>query len=81
MAIVGDYFGRRRYATIYGLAQFAMMWGTIGGPVLAGYVFDTTGNYAVALQIFTVVAVLGTLVSLVVQPPAKPRRALAAQGA
>jgi MFS family permease len=78
MAIVADYFGRQRYATIYGFAQFGMMWGTIGGPVLAGYAFDTTGSYEVALQGFIVVAVVGALVSLVAGPPRAPRQAVAA---
>ncbi|MHB1134187.1 MAG: MFS transporter [Chloroflexota bacterium] len=80
MAMVADYFGRRRYATIYGLTQFTMMWGSIGGPVLAGYAFDTTGSYALALQVFTAVAIVGTLVSLVVQPPIKPRGTFAPLG-
>ena len=73
MAMVADYFGRRRYATIYGFCQFAMMWGSIGGPVLAGYAFDTTGSYLVALQIFTVVAVIGMFVSVVARPPVVAR--------
>ena len=75
MAIVGDYFGRRHYATIWGLAQFAMMWGPIGGPLIAGYAFDTTGSYTVALYVFVATAFAGMLLTLAV-PPA---RALAAR--
>ncbi len=72
MALVASYFGRGRYATIWGLVQFAMMWGPIGGPLIAGYVFDTTGSYILALHIFVATALVGMLLALVVPRPRLP---------
>ncbi len=72
MALVASSFGRQRYATIWGLVQFAMMWGPIGGPLIAGYVFDTTGSYLLALQIFVATALTGMLLALAVPRPRSP---------
>lgn len=70
-ALVADYYGRRRYATIYGFAQFAMIWGTIGGPLLAGYALDTTGSYLPALYVFAAANALGMMVALIVRQPCR----------
>jgi MFS family permease len=80
VSIVADYFGRRRFATVYGLSQFAMMWGTISGPMIAGYAFDTTGSYQVALNIFMAVGIVGTVGTLLVRPPRLPGRVTGGQG-
>lgn len=47
-AIIGDYFGRAHFGTISGLVRVADVWGTVGGPVFAGWVFDSTGSYTAA---------------------------------
>ncbi len=74
MSMVADYFGHRWYATIYGISQFGMMWGAILGPLVAGYAFDSTGSYELALNVFTVTNFLGFLICFVVRPPKPPRR-------
>ncbi len=48
-ALVGQYFGRTKFASLRGgmsLIQSVMSFGT---PIAAGWVFDTTGSYAYAL--------------------------------
>ncbi len=72
MAIIGDYFGRRRYATIHGLVQFCLVPVTFIGPVFAGWVFDTTGNYTVAFNTFMVVLVVGAAFMVFARKPAAP---------
>jgi len=43
--IIREYFGRRRFGSIFGLAVSASMIGGIIGPPLAGWFFDATGSY------------------------------------
>lgn len=81
MSMVADYFGYRWYATIFGLAQFVQMWGSIAGPLLAGLAFDSTGNYDLALHIFTVTNLLGLVICFFVYPPKPPKRLRRAAGA
>ena len=78
MAIIGDYFGRRRYATIHGLVQFCLVPVTFIGPVFAGWVFDNTGGYVLAFNTFMIVLLLGAVFMVFARkptaPPARGRR-------
>ena len=80
MSMVAYYFGNRWYGTIYGLSQFAMMWGAIAGPLVAGYGYDTTGSYEVALHVFTVTNLLGMVLTFLVGKPKVPVRKVATRG-
>jgi MFS family permease len=44
-AIRADYFGRSAYGAIMGFSQFIIMFGLISGPLIAGFLADTTGSY------------------------------------
>jgi MFS family permease len=44
-ATVGDFFGRRHFATVRGSMSFFYMWGSFAGPVLAGAIYDRTESY------------------------------------
>jgi MFS family permease len=44
-AIIGDFFGRKHFATIRGNMTFCYMWGSALGPVIAGYIYDQTQSY------------------------------------
>lgn len=48
-ATVGDFFGRKSFATIRGTMSFFYMWGPVAGPVVAGAVYDRTQSYAPVL--------------------------------
>jgi len=74
MSMVADYFGHRWYATTYGLIQFAMTWGNVAGPLVAGYAFDATGGYDLALHTFTLGNLLALVVVLLVRPPRRTAR-------
>ena len=41
------------------------------GPILAGYVFDTNGDYSIALLFFAVVLLVGGACSSLASPPRK----------
>lgn len=60
-AIRADYFGTRAFATIQGVSRTITTMGTFMGPLIAGYVHDTTKSYTVAFTIFAGSALLSTL--------------------
>ena len=39
-AALGEYFGRRKFATLRGLISFSYSWGIVAAPAFAGWVFD-----------------------------------------
>lgn len=45
-ATVGDYFGRKSFATIRGTMSFFYLWGPALGPVITGAVYDRHQSYA-----------------------------------
>ena len=68
-ATVGDFFGRRHFATIRGTMSFFYMWGSFAGPVLAGLVFDRTQSYVSVLWILFGLLLLATLMVLLLTRP------------
>jgi OFA family oxalate/formate antiporter-like MFS transporter len=58
LALRGQFFGRRSFATIGGLMAPVMTLGTITGPVYAGWIFDTTGSYRLAMLSFAAMMLL-----------------------
>ncbi len=55
--ILGEYYGRKNFGTIYGLMQGISIAAGVGGPVIAGITYDVTGSYYIAFVIFAVVTV------------------------
>ena len=76
MAIVGEYFGRQNYATIRGFNQLFHIPTTVTGPVFAGWIYDTTGSYAVAFTSFIIAMLLGVGFLVFAQRPNPPKSAL-----
>ncbi|MBI2917936.1 MAG: MFS transporter [Chloroflexi bacterium] len=68
-ATVGDFFGRRHFATLRGFMITLMMVGPISAPVFAGRVFDTTQSYRLVLQVFSVCLFLSAAVFLLLRRP------------
>ena len=61
--LVAEYFGLKAHGALFGLILF---FGTISGavaPVLAGYIFDTTGSYTVAFSILAAMVSVGILLA------------------
>ncbi|MFC2014803.1 MFS transporter [Chloroflexota bacterium] len=59
IAMRGEYFGRKAFATIAGIMGLFLMIPTIIGPILAGWVYDTTGSYYNAFIFFALMYLLG----------------------
>lgn len=49
-AVISDLFRGRHYGVIFGTLHLANAFGGSAGPLVAGWVFDTTGSYAGALR-------------------------------
>jgi hypothetical protein len=71
-AAVGDFFGRKSFGTIRGNMNLFYTWGSVLGPVVAGYVYDRTQSYALVFSGITISLVISTgLTSLLIKPWAK----------
>ncbi len=73
IAMRGEYFGRKAFATIQGIMRLFLMVPTVVGPIFAGYVYDSTGSYYSAFMLFALLYVLGAAVILFARRPAKSR--------
>jgi MFS family permease len=69
VALVREYFGRARLGTVLGLATGIAYLGSIVGPPLTGWIFDTYGSYQGAWFTLAGVAIAGML-SFVTAPSA-----------
>jgi MFS family permease len=68
-ATVGDFYGRRYFATIRGMMSFFYMWGSFAGPVFAGAVYDRSESYASVLwTLFAILSVATLLNVLLIKP-------------
>jgi MFS family permease len=63
-ATVGDFFGRRNFATIRGMMSFFYMWGSFAGPVMAGAIYDRTQSYEMVLWLLLSLLAFATLLVL-----------------
>ena len=68
-SIRGEYFGRRAFATLMGLSMLPNNLVMLGGPVFAGYMFDTTGTYVVPFTVLAVLSYMGAVLMLFARKP------------
>jgi sugar phosphate permease len=69
-AIRADYFGRRHYGSILGTSSLITMFGSIIGPLVAGFLADRTGSYDLGFTILAVLSGLGFVFFLLAKRPA-----------
>lgn len=71
-AIIADSFGLKFLGSIYGILDTS--WGIGGGisPLLAGYIFDTTGSYQLSIITGAVVIFITAGLALLLKSPDKP---------
>lgn len=75
-AIRADYFGSTNFAAIMGWSTIVITTGVVIGPLLAGVLADSTGNYELGFTIIAGLALAGNIFWLLATPPAPPRREL-----
>ncbi|HUY27234.1 MAG TPA: MFS transporter [Candidatus Binataceae bacterium] len=62
--LTADAMGLKRFGSIGGVAGVFNTIGAAVGPVMAGRIFDVTGSYAPAFEIFAVLCVIGAAATL-----------------
>ena len=80
-AIMGDFFGRRSYATLRGWQHLPDQMMSMSTPVWMGLIYDSTGSYYWALLPLAVIYAFAAVSYWVIPRPRPPVRVLAAQGA
>jgi MFS family permease len=65
-ALIRERFGRGSFGAIHGFLAGVMMLGAVTGAPLAGWIFDTWGNYQGAWLISGAITMAGTLVALAI---------------
>ena len=68
-ALQADYFGVRSFGTILGLMSGVSMIGGLASPIVAGWLFDVTGSYQSAWQLFALVTFPAIPLMLLTKPP------------
>lgn len=77
-ALRADHFGREAIGTILGLSMLIVLFGQVGGPMIAGVLADATGSYRLGFSLLAALAGLGSCFFLLV--PSSPRKASAPAG-
>jgi len=71
-ALLMEYFGRSSFGAIHGFMMGMISLGSISGPLLAGWVFDSWGSYYAAWLAFACL-IFAALVIMATTPPAGTR--------
>lgn len=71
-AIRADYFGRASFGRIMGVSNMVILTGTIFGPLIAGALYDRTGNYRLGFDILAIMALAGPVFFLLARRPSAP---------
>jgi MFS transporter, OFA family, oxalate/formate antiporter len=64
-----DYYGRRSYGAIRGVALTVQVLAQAAGPLLSGVLRDATGTYDLSLTVCAVLAALGIGAAVLAKPP------------
>jgi cyanate permease len=63
------YFGRKSFGTIAGWSRALTLPVGVMGPILAGWIYDTTGSYQIAFVLFAVTLGIAVVIMLFAAPP------------
>jgi MFS family permease len=70
-ALRADYFGSASFGMIAGLSSMIVMFGMIGGPLVAGILADRTGSYIPGFVVLATLAALGSVAFILARPPTR----------
>jgi MFS family permease len=69
--LLAQSLGRRRYGVLSALTGIATTFGLAVGPVVAGRIFDMTGSYAGAFELFVILYAIGAAAAFACRPYAE----------
>ena len=69
VAIRGDYFGQKAFATITGISMAPLYGFMVAAPLFAASMFDSQGSYTVAILILAVLGALGAFLFVFAKRP------------
>ncbi len=64
-----DYYGRLHLGSIRGLTLPAQIGGQAIGPIVAGFMFDSTGGYQTPFTVFGIIVAFAAVMVLAATPP------------
>lgn len=70
-----DYFGRKSFGAIRGIALTVQVAAQAAGPLISAVLRDTTGDYVASLLLFATLSGLGSCTALITRAPKAPDRA------
>jgi sugar phosphate permease len=73
-ATVGDFFGRKSFATIRGTMSFFYLWGPALGPVITGAVYDRYHSYSPLMSAFIALSLISSLLYATLKKPQAPSK-------
>lgn len=65
-SLIGDFFGRRSYATLRGIMGIGYGFGTFLSPIYAGWIHDRTESYTIVLLTFSAVLLIAAIMFSVI---------------
>lgn len=71
-ALRADYFGSTFFGQIMGYSSLIVMFGMVGGPLLAGFLADVTGSYQLGFTIIALIAGVSLMFFVLATPPNRP---------
>lgn len=74
--VVAELFGLKSHGVILGVISFGFTIGAAIGPLVTGYLFDTTGNYKMAFLICAATGVGGLILATMLRPRVKTTQAI-----
>ena len=72
--LMGQYYGRRNFATIIGIITAVYSMGMLASPLFLGWMFDQTESYRTGLIIFLVMYASSSIFFLLSRRPTRPTR-------
>lgn len=66
--MVAEFFGIKAHGALFGFVVFSGTFGGALGPILAGYIFDLTAGYSLAIWMATLISALGFTLIILLKP-------------
>ena len=79
--VIGDYFGRRYYATLRGIISLSHSWALVLVPFAAGWWFDHHKNYSMTLGVSILTSLISAAFYACMRRPTPPTRVARGVGA